>query len=129
MAYQMGNLTELPYQIQQNLVSNHHGHPITIVEPLWNNCQIDIFQELQPALADPGGGAEEDSGDAAEGEPVPVQLKVVVVRRRLQQVQQHSLAVGTHLREQQQQQGARALIIVAFFESFPGDFTLVTGCS
>ena len=70
---------------------------------------------LQQALVDPRGGAEEDCGDAAE-RAAPVQLEGL-----FQQVQQHSLAlVGPHLREQQQQS---ALNLVAFFQSFPGDFT------
>ena len=74
------------------------------------------LQELQSALADPGGGAEEDSGDAAEGDAVPVQLQGEL----LQQAQQHSIALGTYLREQQQRQQQSAL-----FQSFTGDFTIL----
>ena len=65
---------------------------------MMTNCTH--LQELQPALADPGGGAEEDRRDAAEGDAVPVQLKGAVQ----QAIQQHSLALGAHLREQHQQQ-------------------------
>ena len=88
--------------------------PVQVQSTLNVTCKIDIFQELQPALADPGGGAEEDSGDATEG-AVPVQLKGVVL---IQQIQQHSLAVGAHLREQRQQS---TLILVNLFQSIPGD--------